>query len=184
MNKKEASDEISNLLNKAANIALKNFGDNDIFNYGRAYEYLMANKLWHTISNGILGDDGIDESIKDWPNGIEYKTRAHPGYLKNGSIKPVSFTYGGIARVDNYEEQVELIRKKILSSAYHCWGIKSSSGFDIDIIYKVSSEVVFNALLDKLQNKWDKKKQKDPRILINISVNDIIASEIVYKNKC
>jgi hypothetical protein len=166
----ETQRQINTLLAQAAKLAYDKFGDKDIYNYGRAYEYLMAEKLGHSVSTTRSGQDGYNELNE----GVEYKTNAYKGYNKQGTLKQHTFNYYGFSRCDTYEEQVQTATDKIMGSAKHYWGIKSEVGFDFHLIVEVESSVVLTAFLNQLQSVWKKApSRKDPRINVALNFGDI-----------
>jgi hypothetical protein len=163
----EALAAIKHHLNEAAKIADAVFNDKDIYNYGRAYEYLMAAELGHTMSTTRAGADGYDNGKE-----VEYKTAAFKGVAKTGKLKSHTFNYFGLSRQQTYTEQIEYVTTKILSSDAHYWGIKTPSGYGMHTIVKVDSATVLEALLKKLPTAWE-SRNKDPRINIGLGLNNV-----------
>lgn len=177
MTQQEAFREIITFANGIRDLAKKHFGDSDVFNYGRLYEYLMAARLGHTVSATFSGQDGFD----DQGRGMEYKTTTHKGFnKKTGALKSHTFNYFGFSRKDTYEEQVEYASEKILGSHKHYWGLRSPEAFDLETIYEIRSEDVLDAFLKKLPRVWKNRNAKDPRINIGISTNNIRKMKEVY----
>lgn len=168
MNRDDAMSRIIECLDEAAVLASKHFSDTDIYNYGRAYEYLMAASLGHVICETRYGPDGYTANGED----VEYKTTSFKGYKSNGAMKQHSFHYFGFSRFDNWEEQVQYATDKILANEAHYWGVKNENGFGMKKIYRVESKEVLRAFMEKLPSKWN-KVAKDPRINIGISLGDV-----------
>lgn len=171
----EALAAIRTLLDQAAHIAKTVFNDNDIYNYGRAYEYLMSAELGHTISTTRTGADGYDNGKE-----VEYKTTAFKGVDKHGKLKSHTFNYYGLSKQDSYEKQVEYVTEKILRSDAHYWGVKTPTGYGMHTIFRVESSVVLAAILKKLPLAWS-SQNKDPRINIPLTLSSIDTFTIVVQ---
>jgi hypothetical protein len=173
-------EEMMYLLEEAQKIANETFGDKDIYNYGRVFEYSLASVLGHVVCTSRSGSDG--ESA-DGTETYEYKTTAYKGInSKTNELKTHTFNYFGHSKQDTLEAQVEYLREKIMKDSAHYLAIKDENGFNFVMIIKVESSKILDILMSKLPTQYA-KTSKDPRINMTVTTRDLGSDyEVVVNN--
>ena len=151
-----------NQLNEAFNFFKERLGIDDLSNYGRLKELVMAMELGHSFPESYADADAFDSD----GNPVEYKSTVQDR---------INATYNGISVQETWKKQKQyLVEEKICKYSDHFFARFPRHSMKILEMYRMDGGTVYNLLLPKLKRQFESKKQrKDPRLGSSIGKKDI-----------
>lgn len=155
----------------------KNLGNP--FNYNRGLEYYLAVKLGLKLTQVGGGSDAYNPETGET---AEFKCTEYKGLKNNGTEKIYRFAYNGTTKKNNFAEQEDLCRKKIMRDPFHYWSIIDYKNGNIRKTYKINCSDVWKLIWPKWQKAFvESSNRADPRITGSISTKELDDNNILYE---